>query len=181
MVARIALSTVRPCRAAREIQQPHGEYVGRAATVLARYEPPGSSRAEHGVTEMLLFLVGLIVLIMLFGAAAIRSAIAMLLCFGTTVLLGSVLWGYASEMSASDWAILGGVGLISVAATFLILMLPARQATNENVELVWKHYQSTIEERFDEARRKRAEELRKAGDAWALDEFCATEERKIMA
>jgi hypothetical protein len=43
-----AQSMVRSCRAAREIQHPHGEYVGRAATVLARYEPPGTSR-EIGV------------------------------------------------------------------------------------------------------------------------------------
>jgi hypothetical protein len=46
-----ALSTVRSCRAAREIQQPHGEYVGRGATVLPRYEPPGTSRVVTLVLE----------------------------------------------------------------------------------------------------------------------------------
>lgn len=42
------LSTDRSCRAAREIKHPHGEYVGRAASVLARVQTPGSSRLCFG-------------------------------------------------------------------------------------------------------------------------------------
>lgn len=139
---------------------------------------------------MIVALLILIVLILLFGAAAIKSAIVRIVLVGGALILGAVALSTLLEafgQEALNYGILGLVGF-TVLVCVVVVHLENRKLTRQTgemerarererirrlpkIERLWFHYSKDIE-RFDPGAKHMARRYYDAKNVHGLREFC---------
>lgn len=148
---------------------------------------------------MIVALLILIVLILLFGAAAIKGWIKSALGLGIGLILAAVVILWITSLLGEDGFLylLGALFVLSLVliATKEYVDRPSpapkpnqhkyvakpKPIAERSIDRVWGWFSEDIEQRFSDEARAQAKSLFEAGDPRGLDEFCRRECRMLVS
>ncbi len=130
---------------------------------------------------MIVWLLTLIAAVLLFGRAAVRSAIAAFLAALGSAFLVFLLVTKASQVTPGEWGILVAGATAMAIAMAALLWWQSRNLRRREASEVWAYYEKRGLLDGDDAVRTHAQHLLDQSDNWALDHYCAAEEQRKNA